>query len=236
MILKPVPWLSIYGTYSQSLQPGEAVPTTGAPVYTNAGQIFAPYLGEEFEIGAKAEVGGLLLTAALFDISQALQYTVFNSDGTATYHQDGRQVNKGIELGATGNIWEGFRLYGGLTLLDPRVVNDQANPQYNGKYPYSVSNQMAKFSTEYDIPSVPGLTLTGGIYYTGKAPADQLNSQFVPAFATESVGLRYRTKLPSGQEIVFRFNVANLSDQRYWQNAFYVGLPRTFTTSAQIKF
>ena len=113
----------------------------------------------------------MLLTAALFQINKALQYIVINPDGTATYRQDGREVHKGVELGATGNIWEGFRLYGGVTLLDPRVVNDQSNPQFNGKYPFAVSNQMAKVTTEYDIQLVPGLTVTGGIYYTGKAPA-----------------------------------------------------------------
>lgn len=237
LIFKPVPWLSTYGTYSQSLEEGAVVPAnTGSTIYTNAGQVLPPYLGEQFEVGAKAEVGGMLLTAAIFQISKALQYTITNNDGSVTYHQDGRQVNKGVELGATGNIWEGFRLYGGITLLDPRVVNNQSNPQYNGKYAQFVSNEMVKFTAEYDIPSVRGLTLIGGVYYTGKAPADQLNSQFIPGYVTEDLGLRYRTNLPSGQQLTLRFNVTNLANEKYWVSPYYVGAPRTFLASAQVKF
>jgi len=95
---------------------------------------------------------------------------------------------------------------------------------------------MVKVTTEYDIPSVPGLTLTGGVYYYGKAPADQLNSEFIPAYITESLGLRYRTNLPTGQQLVFRFNVANLADEKYWASPNNVGAPRTFSASAQVKF
>jgi len=236
LIIKPLPFLSTYGTYSQSLEAGLIVPTNSNVIYTNAGQVLPPYLSKEYEIGAKANVGGLLLTAALFQIQKALQYSVTNSDGTATYFQDGREVHDGLELSATGNISEGFRIYSGLTLLDPKVTNNKATPIYNGKYPEFVANQMAKVTAEYDLPFAPGLTLTGGVYYTGKAAADQLNSQFIPAFTTGDIGLRYQGNLPTGQPVVFRLNVSNVTDAKYWLSPYNVGLPRTVAASAQIKF
>jgi len=236
LIFKPLPWLSTYVTYSESLEQGQIVPSTGAPVYTNAGQILPPYLSEEYEIGAKANVGGMLLTAALFKINKALQYSITNTDGTATYVQDGREIHKGIELTATGNVFDGFRLLGGVTLMDPRVVNQEANTALVGKISQNVSSRMVKATAEYDLPFAPGLTLTGGAYYVGKAPADVINSVFWPDYVTEDIGLRYKGNLPSGQEAVFRLNVSNLTNKAYWLNSSNVGAPRTIAMSTQIKF
>jgi len=236
LIGKPTPWLSTYFTYSESLQQGAIVPLTGPVIYTNAGQVFAPVLGSQYEVGAKADVHGILLTAALFRINKALDVTIANPNGTQTISQDGRQINSGLELTATGNVWEGFRIYGGMTLLDPRVSQYQANPLVDGKQPQNVADILAKVTAEYDLPFAPGLTLTGGVYYTGAQAVDILNTEFLPPFTTEDLGLRYRGKLPTGQEAVFRFIVSNLTNKHYWLDSYYVGAPRSVAMSAQIKF
>ena len=75
LIIKPLSWLSTYGTYSESLQPGQVVQNGSGIIYTNNGQTLAPFVGREYEIGAKANVGGMLLTASLFQLTQALQYS-----------------------------------------------------------------------------------------------------------------------------------------------------------------
>ena len=122
LIFKPVPWVSTYATYSESMEQGQIVPSTGSVIYTNGGDVLPPFIDKEVEIGTKANIGGMLVTAALFDINKALQYAVNNNNGTFTYVQDGREVHKGFEFTATGNVWEGFRVLGGVTLLDPRVT------------------------------------------------------------------------------------------------------------------
>jgi len=48
----------------------------------------------------------MLLTGALFQINKANQYAQSNSNGTLTYVQSGRQINKGIELTATAMSWK----------------------------------------------------------------------------------------------------------------------------------
>jgi len=236
LIGKPAPWFSTYFTYSQSLEEGAIVPASGPIVYTNAGQAFAPTLGSQYEVGAKADVHGMLLTAALFRINKALQVTITNPNGTETLNQDGRQINSGLELTATGNVWEGFRIYGGMTLLDPRVSQYQANPLADGKLAQNVASILAKVTAEYDLPFAPGLTLTGGIYYTGAQAVDILNTNFLPSFTTEDLGLRYRGKLPTGQEAVYRLNVSNITNKHYWLDSLYTGAPRTIAMSAQVKF
>jgi iron complex outermembrane recepter protein len=236
LIVKPLSWLTTYATYSEALEQGQSVPSTGSTVYTNAGQNLAPFVSKQYELGAKADVGGLLLTAALFDIDKALQLDVTNANGTHTYVQDGRQVNKGIELTATGNVVEGWRVMGGLTLLDPKIEKYQANPALDGNAPRYVSNTLAKLTTEYDLSFVRGLTLTGGIYYTGRAAADVTNTNYFPSYVTADLGLRYKTHLPTGEKVTFRLDVKNLTNEAYWLPAGYTGAPRTVAFSAELKF
>jgi iron complex outermembrane receptor protein len=233
LIFKPVSWASTYVTYSQSLQQGILVPTD--PIYTNAGQILPPFVSDQYEFGAKANVGGVLLTAALFQINKANQFDRNNGDGTLTSVQDGREIHKGIEITATGKIMPDLRILGGVTLMDSRVVQT-ASPVTDNKRPVGVSDRMAKVTMEYDLPFLEGLTLTGGVYYYGPQAVDAINSAFIKSYVTEDLGLRYRTKTRWGQEVTYRLNVANLTDHAYWMNPTTVGAPRTISFSGQVKF
>ena len=233
LIYKPVSWVSTYATYSESLQNGSPVPLNQG--YTNGGQLLPPYLGKQYEIGAKADYAGVLWTVAWFNINKANEYTRFNSDGTFTLLQDGRQVHQGIELTATGNIAPGLRVLGGVTWMDAKVVNS-GDPLLDNKRPVNVANNFAKVSLEYDLPFLRGLTLTGGVYYVGKAPADAVNVVWLDSYVTADIGLRYRTILPTGQETIWRLNISNLTNHAYWLSNNYVGAPRTVSFSGTIKF
>lgn len=233
LVLKPVSWISTYVTYSQSFEQGALVPAL--PNYTNAGQILPPFLSDQYELGAKADVGSVLLTGALFQINKANQFIRNNGDGTLTYVQDGREIHRGIELTATGKIMPNLRILGGVTLMDSRVVQT-ASPATDDKRPVGVSDRMAKVTLEYDLPCIEGLTLTGGVYYYGPQAVDELNTAFIKSYVTEDLGLRYRTRIPSGQELILRMNVANLTDHAYWMNPSSVGAPRAISFSGTVKF
>lgn len=233
LTFKPASWMSTYVSYNQSLQAGTVVPNN--PIYTNANTILPAYVGEQYELGAKADVGGVLLTGALFQIDKANEFAQVNPDSTLTFVQDGRQVHKGVELTATGNIMEGLRILGGLTFMNARVVRT-ASPATDNKLPVNVSEQMAKATLEYDLPFLHGLTLTGGVYYYGRQAADNLNTVFVPPSVIGDLGVRYRTILAGGHEAIFRLNVSNVTDRAYWVNSFFVGQPRTVAFSGQFKF
>lgn len=232
---KPASWISTYFTYSESLERGLIVPSSGPTTYTNAGQIFSPMTGTQYEVGAKADIGGMLLTAALFDIGKATQQDVANSDGTHTLTQSGRQENKGLELTATGNVTEGFRVFGGVSFIDARITSNESDPTLVGKRPQNVAPVLAKVTMEYDLPSNPNLTLTGGVYYTGDQSADVLNTDILPSFTTVDLGFRYRMKI-AANEAILRFNIQNLTDEHYWLSSNYLGRPRTFAGSLQVPF
>lgn len=234
LIYKPWPWISTYVHYMESLEQGTIVPTTGAKKYTNAGEIMEPLVSKQYEVGAKATLGGMALSAAFFYIDKPNEFDQANINNTYTYVQDGRQVHKGLEVTATGKVVDGLRLFGGFTFLNAQVTS-AADPQLEGKTPTDVAEQMAKLYAEYDLPYVPGFTLTGGIYYTGAFYSDTGNNDKLPSVVTGDLGARYTAKI-FDRALILRLNVTNITNENYWISSYYTGDPRTVTFSAQMKF
>ncbi len=219
---KPVPWLTTYASYIEGLEPGGIAPDTAV----NFGAVQAPMVSKQKEIGVKASVGNMLLTAALFDIEKAYEFI----DSDNVYTQSGRQNHKGFEFNASGKLTDKLTIVSGITALSAKVKGSE----FNGKSPLNVAKVLAKIYSEYELP-VPGLSLTGGIYYTGRQWADAANTDRLPSVTTADVGLRYATKV-SGKPLTLRLNVSNVANKSYWLNAYYVGAPRTVAFSAQMQF
>ncbi len=227
LVYKPVEWLTTYVTYIEGLQTGGVAPSGT----NNAGQALAPIVSEQYEIGAKAELGGALYTVALFDIEKPNTYT----NAANFFVQDGMQNNKGLEFSVTGNVTPALTLVGGVTLLDP-VVEGAANAANDGNRPVDVARHLAKLYGEYAIFGVPGLTLTGGAFYTGKQYTDEANDNTIPSFTTFDLGGRYRMALGDERALTLRANLSNLTDEEYWLSSHYIGAPRTLKLSAQLEF
>ncbi len=225
IIYKPMPWLTTYATYIEGLEPGGSASTRpGFPVTA-----LPPEVSEQYEIGAKATWGETLFTAALFKIDKPNYISNF------VYTPNGRQVNKGLELGVTGKVIPGLTVVGGVTLLDPEVKKTNL-PENDGNKPTNVASQLAKLYVEQDVSALPGFALTGGAYYTGKQYTDEANNYSLPSFTTFDAGARYRTKVSAENTLTVRANVSNLANKEYWLNSYYLGDPRTLTFSAQLEF
>lgn len=236
LIFKPVERLSFYANYMESLEKGGTAPALsgGVPV-VNAGEVMPPLMSDQYEIGAKARVGRVLLTAALFQIDKGLQYTDTTDPLAPVYVQDGRQVHRGLEFTATGKVLDSLTLVGGFTVLDAEVKDNASNPALEGKTPTNVAEVLAKAYAEYDVGERSGLILTGGLYYTGSQYVNTLNTDSVPSYVTADLGFRYESTL-SGMPFVTRLNVSNITNEAYWMNSFYVGAPRTVRLSATLEF
>ena len=169
----------------------------------------------------------MLLSGALFDIDKAYEFT----NAGNTYTQDGRQNHKGVEFSATGKLTRHLTVIGGVTLLDAGIRGGDSD----GKEPMNVAKRIAKLYSEYALPSVPGLTLTGGVYFTGRQWADDDNTSRLPSYTTVDLGMRYATQA-AGKPLTLRLYASNVADRNYWQNSYYVGPPRSVAFSAQIQF
>ncbi|MET4898761.1 TonB-dependent receptor [Sphingomonadaceae bacterium jetA1] len=220
---KPIPWLTAYASYIEGLEAGGTAPLEAV----NAREIMPPMVSRQKEIGVKAELGGLLLTGALFDISKA--YELLTEAGR--YTQDGRQKHRGLEFTATGRITENLTVVGGFTALDADVEGGGDG----GLAPINVARNWAKLYLEYDLPFIPGLTATGGIYRTDKQWGNAANTDRIPAYATFDLGARYTVPIDD-KALVLRLTVNNVADKSYWTNAYYVGQPRSIAFSAQFQF
>lgn len=226
LIYKPLPWLTTYATYIEGLQAGGTAPNTAI----NYGEMFAPQVSKQYEVGAKATVGETLLTLALFNIEKPNGYI----NQFRVYSEDGKQVNNGLEFSVTGKVTPELTVIGGFTLLDPKI-KDSSVKANDGNAPTNVAKQLAKVYAEYDINPVPGLALTGGAFYTGKQYTDEANDYHLPAFTTFDAGARYRMKV-SDNDLTLRLNVSNLTNKEYWLNSYYLGDPRAVQFSAQLEF
>ncbi|MCV9940647.1 TonB-dependent siderophore receptor [Boseaceae bacterium BT-24-1] len=233
VVVRPIDKLSIYGNYVEALEVGPTAPATAI----NSGEIFAPVVSKQMEIGAKYDFGAFAMTASLFEIRQP---NAFTDPTTNRFSVSGLQVNRGVEFTIFGEPIEGVRLLGGVTFLDAEL-DKTLGGRFNGNTVPGVAKTAINLYGEYDMPWLArGLTLTGRMVYTGATFYDQANTQKVPDWTRFDLGLRYAFTGPLGKPVVLRANIENLFDKAYWASSargwLAAGAPRTFVVSAQVDF
>ncbi|WP_418180651.1 TonB-dependent siderophore receptor [Aliarcobacter lanthieri] len=234
LIYKPIEDLTTYATYMESLEQGTIVGDT----YANRGEVLAPYVSKQYEVGAKYSLNeSVLLTGALFRIEKANFYEEHSPISLPTYTQNGEQIHQGLELTATGKVTDNLTIFGGGTLMDLNVKNTThwSDGNIKDKKPTNVASKMAKIYAEYNIPFLKGLTVTGGAYYTGKKYGNEINTNYVPSYTLFDAGLRYKTKIDK-YPTTFIVNVQNLTDKDYWASNSVLGDPRTVAFSMKMEF
>ena len=232
LLVKPVPYVSLYGNYIEALNQGPTAPSTAV----NAGEVFAPTRSWQFEAGAKVDLGTWSATLGLFQITQPAGIT---NPTTNLFSVNGQQVNSGIEFNVFGQPLDGFRVLGGMMLLDPRLTQT-AGGTFNGMMAPGTSNFTLKLGGEWDTPFVKGLTLTGRVNYFSSQYVNEANTQSIPAYTLLGLGARYRFEVDH-KPLAIRANVENLLNESSWASAFtggivYRGAPRTFYLSLTADF
>lgn len=230
IVFKPWHNVSLYANYVEGLSKGDIAPATAS----NAGQVFAPYKTKQQEVGIKLDSGKVMATLAAFRMTKPSGQLY----GTV-YAIDSEQRNQGLELTVSGQAYKGVRLLGGLTLLDGELTRTNSAATL-GNRPVGVPTVMANLGGEWDLPWVPGLTLTGAVNYTGSEYVNQANTQQVPSWTTVDLGARYKTSM-YGKSTTFRAGLFNAFNRKYWSGvASYgtisLGAPRTFMASMSVDF
>jgi len=230
LMYKPFEDLTTYVTYMESLEAGSIVGDT----YSNAGEMLDPLVSKQYELGAKYSLSeNLLLSSALFRIEKANQYSD-NAAPMPKYVQDGEQIHQGIELTITGKVSDNLTIMAGGTLMD-LSIEESNNPDLVGKKPTNAASKMAKLYTEYNIPQINGLTLTGGAYYTGEKWGDTTNTDKIPSYTLYDAGLRYKTKINT-YPTTLNLAITNLTGEDYWASNTILGDPRSVAFSMKMEF
>ncbi|CAG9933236.1 TonB-dependent siderophore receptor [Candidatus Nitrotoga arctica] len=231
LMYKPVKNVSIYTSYLEGREESGQAPANRA----NAGELLGPALSKQKEIGMKAEIAkGILLQAAYFDITRS-STTV---DSSNRFVLNGLAQYKGIELAASGEVTKQLSLIASALFLDAKQLN-AANAGTFGKTPDNTPEQTASLFSEYRLQSVPGLALSGGLYYVGKRPVNNENQAFVDGYTTVSLGARHNTII-AGQRTTFQAVLDNAANRNYWSTAgnglLGVGAPRMLKITARMQF
>lgn len=238
LVFKPSDAVSVYANYAEALTPGQIAPGAvgGVPIL-NPGDITAPFRSKQYEAGVKYDGGTFGGTVSLFSISQPSAIV-----DNLLFVVDGEQVNQGIELSAFGEPMFGLRVLGGATFVDAERRRTEGGA-FDGKTAIGVPEFQANLNVEYDLPTLPGLTVDGRIVHTGSQYVNAANTVSLDAWTRLDLGARYSLDV-SGKPVTLRARVENVTDQDDWQSAggypganyLVLGAPRTFIVSASVDF
>lgn len=228
LVVRPWQPLSLYASYAEGLSVGTTAPLTAA----NAGQVFAPFVSRQVEVGAKLDFGTIGATLALFEITRPSSITDPN---TRIFSVSGEQRNRGVEFNLFGQVRPDLRVLGGLTYLDG-VLTSTAGGLLNGRQAPGVPHIQMNLGAEYDLPFARGATVNARVIHTSSQYFDQANTQSIPSWTTLDIGARYRFDWDR-KPVTARFNVLNVTGNNYWQSAgqgLNLGTPRTFLFSLSL--
>ena len=238
VVYKPSSALSLYANYAEALIPGQVAPATigGAPV-ENAGEVLAPFRGEQAEVGVKYDGGAF---GGALSVFRTTLPSAFVEDGV--FGTNGEQENRGVELTLFGEPVAGVRLLGGATWLDAELTRT-AGGALDGTTPIGVPEFQANLNAEWDVPGLSGLTLEGRAVFTGEQAVDAANAVTLDSWTRFDAGVRYAFEA-GGKPLTLRGRVENLADEDQWvavggypgANYLTLGAPRTFRLSISAEF
>ncbi len=228
IVYKPAKGVSVYANYAEALQKG---PVASGVNIVNQGEVFAPYVSRQKEVGVKVDSGKLGMSAALFTTSRPSGAVVDNRFGIY-----GAQRNRGVEMNVFGMPMQGLRLLGGLTLLD-------AEQESSGKDVIGVPKTQLNLGADWDVPGVQGLALNARVLYTSKQYANDANTQQLPSWTRLDIGANYLLRFMD-RDVTLRARIDNVTDKRYWASAggypgygyLVQGNPRSVVVSATVDF
>jgi iron complex outermembrane receptor protein len=231
VLYKLRPDTTLYASYLEGLEETGTAPANRA----NVGEILAPAVNKQREIGLKTRALGSLLTqVALFEIDRP-QTTV---DAGNRFVLGGKSRYRGLEASASGELGRHFALTASMLLLDAEIVQVGTNNAAElGRTPENTPRRTFSIFGEYRLPQVPGLALSAGAFHVGERAVNNLNQAYVGGYTTVSLGARYTTRM-SGRNVTLQANLDNAFDKDYWATAgnglLGTGAPRALRLAARI--
>jgi len=233
LVFSPTSKLSYYANYAQGLQYGGV-----APFQTNnENHALAPAKSKQVELGAKAEINGITLSTALYQIDQGLEFT----NSSNTFVRSGLERHRGLEFSAQGKVTRELLLGASMAAIHA-TQDDTGLANMDGKRVTNVPNFKSTVWADYAVTEVPGLKLNANWQFAGRKAFDQENKTMVPSYHVVNLGGSYATRV-GGSAVVLRAQVKNAFDKFYWRDVtpelggyLFPGSPRTFQLSAQVDF
>jgi iron complex outermembrane receptor protein len=236
ILYKVTDQLSLYANYMEGLSQGKIAPSTSI----NEDQIFPPFTSRQVEVGAKYDLGAFAFTASAFRIKQPAYETNATS---RVFGPNGKRENQGVELSVFGEPLKGFRLLGGVMYMGSELTDTVGGISDGNRAP-ATPEYNVNLGAEWDVPALPGATLTARGIHSSSQYLDQANSKQIDGWERFDLGARYAFKV-DGKDVTLRASVENVLDDRYWASAgasddsepgLTMSTPRTWLLSTTVGF
>lgn len=229
LILKPLPNVSAYGSYSQSF-----LPRSGDQFLTlsTAQEDLEPEKFTNFEVGAKWDIRpDLSATLAVFQLDRT-NATTPDPANPANSINVGETRTRGVEVAVTGNITPAWQVSGGYTYQDAKLRgNDSVRLGQVPEHQFALWNR-------YDFADRFGAGL-GVIHQSSQFAANRTapNTTRLPGYTRLDAALFFDVS----ERLALQLNVENLLDERYFSDAhnnnnITPGAPLNARLTARVKF
>ncbi|HVY84383.1 MAG TPA: TonB-dependent siderophore receptor [Caulobacterales bacterium] len=222
LVFKPVDYTSFYLSYGSSSNPpceqldAFALDYGGCDVRVVA---LDPVRNTSWELGAKANIQHLNLTAAIFSIERSGAPISVGSGSTATIGVQDQEV-VGLELGAAGNVTERWSIFGGLSLMDTEVTKSDIAGQAGSRLP-NVSESSFTLTSRYEFTDRFSFGATA-VYNSQKFGGTTVaGTTRVPGYWRYDLFGEFEVR--DGVEL--KFNVLNLTDEVYYDALYRSATP-----------
>ena len=223
--------VSLFAGYNRSFAP------SFADSRNLDGSSFEPTRGEQFEVGARAELFNDRVIATLSAYRLTKQNVVTDDPDRPGFSiQVGEERSQGIELDIIGEILPGLNIIAGYAFTDAEITRD--NTGIEGNRPYNVPLHSGSLWLTYKLQqgALAGLGFGGGVFFVGDREGDTDNSFELPSYARFDVAVSYRQE---NWEVAL--NVKNLFDIDYFESSFsrtsvIPGAPFTLLGTVSFRF
>ncbi|WP_306751613.1 TonB-dependent siderophore receptor [Paracoccus actinidiae] len=175
------------------------------------GDALLPTEGKQWEVGVKYSPTGFdgLITVALYDLRQTnVNRSVPLPDGEGSgIRQIGEVRSTGIEIEATAEIADGWKLRGGYAYNKTEQKAPSGDP-LDGNELQDAPNHLASLWLDRDFGN--GMRVGGGIRYIGERYIDAANSAELDSVTLVDLGAGY-----TRDNVEMSLNITNLTDEVY---------------------
>jgi len=229
LLYKPVPAISIYGSYCQSFNPNFAN-------YANGGQ-YAPEKGSQVEFGVKYDLvkDKLSSTLAVYQIDKTnvLEPDPRDPTGLSQVVAGGAR-SRGLEVNVQGNISPSLSIVANYAYNEAHITRDTVNPSNVGNQLPCAAPNLANMWLKYNFRGVVrGLGLGAGVRFEDRRAVSVPNGDLkIPAYTSFQASVNYQLR-----KMNIQFNAYNIGNTRnftggYSQTQLFTEAPRTFRIGA----
>lgn len=206
----PTGRLTLYAAATRGLEESGVAPANAA----NRGAALPALRTRQQEVGLRyAFSDEWRLVVAGFDVAKPY-LEIDRADGV--YRELGKVTHRGIEASLSAAPFENLTVVAGAVMLRPRVSGQAVEDGRLGERPIGRTGLLIDAAADYQIVSVPGLSIDARVTHEGRRTANAAGTLELPARTLVDLGARYRTRI-GGVPTLFRAQIKNAANVFGWR-------------------